>query len=484
MEVVTTDGSACPTCGRERWQGDRFCATCGNDFGETSADAGVIDVDHLTARTADAQPERSNWRDALKGLGALGAIVLVLVGGLYLASRSDSTTDEAGADDTTELAETDGDEPADDEPDDEGEEESPATDAEDEPPIEDEDVTPVPATPEPTPRPTRVPAPSPLLELLETADVGARFLLTHETRGVIAHDLETGSVERVWSTDGAGSLRSPDEQLLLRDGLIDSLFPYDNMNTTKYVPWNPDEQQVELPGSFVAAFMDPDAGRVLIVSPSEATGELIAVAVESGEQRAVPLDPSLLELGFGWWVFAMSQAAEAPYFVVGLQEDTWGWGWDAGWTRLADGAVQQIGEDFIVVRQCTDPQSCSFSASDFTGDTLVDSLPWGVPLWSSLSPDGQTVASLTPPGSVGFGPSGELTLTDLSSGAETLFGINAGFPGLRWSPNGNFLLVLSYEEITVIDARSNEVVGEARTGSSISLFSAPIFTDEIVMAAP
>ena len=102
---------ACDQCGRQRWEGERFCAQCGLEFGDLGANlagglaGGVVDVDRLVAEQ-EVEPRRS-WREALKGIGALGVALAVLIGGLYLLSSGD--TDSAdGPDSESPTAVPDG----------------------------------------------------------------------------------------------------------------------------------------------------------------------------------------------------------------------------------------------------------------------------------------------------------------------------------------------------------------------------------------
>lgn len=455
----------CHACGRPRWQGDRFCAECGAEFASgttTGAGGGIIDVDGLTVRGAESDAT-SNWRDGLKGLGVLALVVGLLIGGLFLASAGDEPDEEAGV----EEVDLDGD-PA--------PTRLPAT------PVPD---TPVPPTPTeepdagapPTPPPVPGPTPAAVAEALVGLDAGARWFFATNSRGdVIAHDIETGELHEIARGRALG------ERLLLSDGMIEITFGSEDAEFA-FESWSSTGDAVEIDGGLVGAFVDRDVGRVFVTSPDAFGADFTATAFETGESRSITLQGSLLGSGFQTFLGAV-QAAAPPAFIVNVEGQVWIWTWADGWDVLIDGEAQFVGPDLVVVRKCPDPQSCEFSIVDYDGRVLVGDVPWTLPEWASLSPDGQTIASVVPPSASLFAPQQEsLFLIDVESGDSVEIDVSVSFGSMFWSPNSRYLIVVANYgsgKSAVVDAIEGQVVGEYPGRQSVGFFETLAFADNFV----
>lgn len=456
-------GDVCEFCGRERWQGDRFCAQCGVGFDPSGDEPERADLGgeaSVVGRPAGSTSSASKRRTGAFTVAVAVAVGALLVGGLYLTSSSD---DSSAIEDAQEELPS----PVSEQP---------------EPTI---DATAADTTAaDPTPRPERAGEPVDrtratfLAELFGVHDPGAKWLLLGQQPGdTVAYDLDTGE-----SHAPRSGLGPPIHNVLLHDGVVASSFGPESGLTSSFLPWDADQPPVELSGSYVGAFVDRDMGRVLVALAPEPEPALHVIAAESGERRELPLELSLVNNGVTSLRFdtGLAGAMQAPALLSEVGESVWAWTWARGWEQIADGDVQHTGQEFIVVRACPAPEQCDFSVVNFEGEIVVDALPWLGAAFQSLSPDGATLLSVRQISTHTQDTSGDFAfrLTDVDSGAVNFDGVTVGEPHFAWSPNSRYLVVTGHERTTVLDADQASIIGSFDTGRVRD--SGLTFTDEFI----
>lgn len=500
MRVTIDTSPTCPECGRGRWTGDRFCGACGtkypfhpHEFETDLLDLGTAapsgDTASTPLRTAEPGNGSYRWRNLMIVL--TGAATLAVALFVVLVSTSSTTPEATDALATpTPFATTQADTPT----------PSPGTDpsAAEPPTVIDESApvdlprptnaaepsgaeTPIPLRDLTSPTPTPSPASSSGSDEAgsnlgdsidgQIADLGLGdgWLATITEDGPKAVNLATGDIVALevdvapfGSILTSAGIYSPSAELLAQS--VGQPF----RQNWEFFAWDgSDPRPVDFPGYAIHAYIDAIVGPVAIVSTSGPSGQisdLIAIALETGDQQRIDVEVDLWLMQVGFRFSPLLQRTNSG-FLIEVGPDIYRWLWAEGWQRVTTGRAISVSGDNLIVSRCDDPTSCTLALVGPTGadvttlgsDALVSSALLSV---VETAPDQSMIAQISEESGINGRQSGaDITMFDVATGeVETLAGVPGSWAA-TWSPNSRYLLLNGSLAVTAVNVQTGELTG-------------------------